>query len=345
MTGGQVRSVYGSPDVTALFTLHDGPTTPPADFESAVGVLFARLPVVYATGWRRDGAFFTGFRQRVAESDLSTVRARFDTVAPGRAAVRSYGIALSSGAAAQSLGIDSLPADRIERYAGNARWATVLTEYAAGTEFADAVTQEQTPTAYAPGRTYAERWNATPYWPAPRVTRDGSRLFARFAMFSDASGIREGTGSTSHAQVDLYRDGVLVGTASQLDGAAFPFVAGRHTLTATAERSWTPIAARTTATWTFTTAAPGTLSLPSIRFTTAGPRTLQVHAMGGVPLRSLTVDASYDGGRTWHPATLTAGSAILPRDPGGSPVSLRTRATDRTGATVDQTTINAYVAN
>ena len=341
VNGGQVRSVYGSPDVTALFTLHDGPTVPAADFESAVGVLFTRLPVVYATGWRRDGAFFTGFRQRVAESDLSTVRARFDTVAPGRAAVRSYAIAQSSGAAAQSLDIGSLPADRIERYAGNARWANVLTEYTAGTEFEDAVTQEQTPTAYAPGRTYTEHWNATPYWPVPRVTRDGSSLIARFAMFSDASGVREGTGSTSRARVDLYRDGTPVGTADRLDGVAFPLAAGRYTLTATAERSWTPISSRTTVTWTFTTAD---LSLPSIRFTKAGPRTLHVH---GVSLETLTVDASYDGGRTWQPATVTADlrAATLPRDPGRSPVSLRARAKDRTGATVDQTTINAYIAN
>jgi hypothetical protein len=360
VNGGTVRSVYGSPDVTALFTAHDGPAVPPADFDAAVSVLFARpgpsgttrdSPLVYATGWHRDGAFFTGFRHRVVESDLSTVHTHHETVAPGRAAVRSIGVALSSGAAAQSMDVDALPFDRVERYAGTARWSNVLTEYAAGTDFADAVTQEQPSTAYAPGRTYTERWNATPYWPAPHVTRDGATLFARFAMYSDASGDREGTGSTSRARVDLHRDGTPVGTADHLDGAVFPLTAGpaRYRLTATAERTWTAIFSRTTVTWTFTTApsaAPETLPLMSVRFVPVGPRTLRVHLMRAA---TLTVDASFDGGRTWQPTTLTGTgdtrTATLPRAAaGGTPVSLRARAEASDGATVDQTTINAYRA-
>ncbi|MEE6260204.1 molybdopterin-binding protein [Plantactinospora sonchi] len=61
---------------------------------------------------------------------------------------------------------------------------------------------------------------------------------------------------------------------------------------------------------------------------------------------SLTVDVSYDDGRTWRPARVTGTGpnriAVLTHPTGAGFVSLRASATDTAGNTVRQTTIRAY---
>jgi hypothetical protein len=63
------------------------------------------------------------------------------------------------------------------------------------------------------------------------------------------------------------------------------------------------------------------------------------------PTRTLSLDASYDDGATWHPAEVTAGVAHLDVPAHATYVSLRTRATDATHTTVEQTVIHAVRVN
>jgi hypothetical protein len=59
----------------------------------------------------------------------------------------------------------------------------------------------------------------------------------------------------------------------------------------------------------------------------------------------LTAEVSYDAGKTWQPATVSAGNTRLtvqhPADPDAT-VSLRAKATDANGNTVEQTVIDIY---
>jgi hypothetical protein len=57
------------------------------------------------------------------------------------------------------------------------------------------------------------------------------------------------------------------------------------------------------------------------------------------------VSVSFDGGKTWHPATVTGhdGSYTAAfKAPAGTKVSLRTSATDAAGGSITETLINAY---
>lgn len=70
-----------------------------------------------------------------------------------------------------------------------------------------------------------------------------------------------------------------------------------------------------------------------------------VHAQDGrryTPSR-LTVDVSYDEGRTWRKAVVRHDSAVLLDHPAtATSVSLRAKATDSEGNTVELTVIRAY---
>jgi hypothetical protein len=57
----------------------------------------------------------------------------------------------------------------------------------------------------------------------------------------------------------------------------------------------------------------------------------------------LTAEASYEGGQTWTPATVRGNAQlILQHQAGAEAVSLRAKAVDGNGNTVEQTIINAY---
>jgi hypothetical protein len=58
--------------------------------------------------------------------------------------------------------------------------------------------------------------------------------------------------------------------------------------------------------------------------------------------RSLSVQVSYDDGKTWKAAPVIAGVVVLNHPKGPGFVSLRARATDVQGNTLEQTVIRAY---
>jgi hypothetical protein len=119
--------------------------------------------------------------------------------------------------------------------------------------------------------------------------------------------------------------------------------------------------------WTFTSARPpegdpkgkgGTgLPLMAVRFAppdldernTAHADTVRipvtVQRQAGAPEatpRTLTVDVSFDDGRTWRPAPTTTDSVTITHPRSARFVSLRAHATDSAGNTVTQTVLRAY---
>ena len=84
--------------------------------------------------------------------------------------------------------------------------------------------------------------------------------------------------------------------------------------------------------------------------TTAGRQVLHVTA-GHLPLAKATavtsaaVSVSFDGGKTWHPATVTGHDGSYTATftaPAGAKVSLRTSASDAAGGSITETLMNAY---
>ncbi|MCS7480997.1 hypothetical protein ACFFQW_06620 [Umezawaea endophytica] len=347
---GPAGVVVGTPDVTALYTAHTGPAVPGDGFAAVVGARFARpgptggstdSPVVYATGWRRDGTFFTGFRHAVAEGELAEVRAEHDAVARGRRATKTTVVDLPPFRfGGDPVEYTSTPFTRVERYAGDTAWANVLEEHGPE-DRANPTTQTAAPVVHRPGRRSVERWNRPPARPAARVVRLDDVLVVEPALHGDDAG-HEGTSAYRRAHLELSRDGVLIGDSPDLGPRFFavPPEPATYRLAAEAERDFADLAPRTSAIWTFTSAAGWVGSLPSVRHEVRGP-VLVAHVPA---LRSLEVDVSHDGGRTWLPLALTGAgdrrTAVLRHSTG--PVSLRAKASDRNGGTVEQITIDAF---
>ena len=169
------------------------------------------------------------------------------------------------------------------------------------------------------------------------------------------------------ARTVLSRDGTVVcESASQgLCSVRGAPVAGRYRMEAEATRSLTDVSTKVGLVWTWTSDGsggdrPASLPVRVVRFTPTldeansapGDRTatvpVQVLANPGAPaakVTSLTVDVSYDDGKTWRrePVRGHGGDGVIVlRHPTGGYVSLRAKAVDSSGSTVEQTIIRAY---
>jgi hypothetical protein len=84
--------------------------------------------------------------------------------------------------------------------------------------------------------------------------------------------------------------------------------------------------------------------------TPAGRQTLHVTAghlqlVKAIPVTSASVSVSFDGGKTWHPATVTGHNGNYTAAftaPAAAQVSLRTSASDGAGGSITETLANAY---
>ncbi|GAA4471294.1 S8 family peptidase [Phytohabitans houttuyneae] len=234
----------------------------------------------------------------------------------------------------------------------------------------------------AAGRTYRLAWNKAVAGPTfagatatredgarPWAWRDGGAIDVVLPLYGDGAGrprVPFGEDGTDTGSISLYRDGTLVSTAPVPDRARFEVPAGpaRYRLVAHTERSvdWWPQWTSVTAAWTFRSSAAGEgekLPLLAARFAPAVD--LRNRAPGGrsftipvyverqdterVSVRRLTVDVSYDDGRTWHEATVRRSGprwTATVHHPAGGHAALRASVTDADGNTVVQTVLRAY---
>ncbi|SCF46017.1 S8 family serine peptidase [Micromonospora mirobrigensis] len=232
--------------------------------------------------------------------------------------------------------------------------------------------------ATEPLRRYTGGSSATRSWFAPVVrpalagpstaSRSGDLLDLRIAPFVDADGHWSGADGESMDTVRavLWRDGRQVADLST--GEPVVTVADRaryrlelDTTRGAEEWRW---AARTHTAWEFTSARPvGTdpAPLPLLQLDYRVPTDLSGTVDGGRPHRvgltlrhqaglpaptgaRVDVEVSFDDGAHWRAAPVTgsgaAWTATVPAGTGG--VSLRVRATDGAGSTVEQSVIGAY---
>jgi subtilisin family serine protease len=327
----------------------------------------------FALTWFLD-RFPTGYTKAVGWNELATVRR---AVGPGAAgdkgilflAPRSSPGGMATGSSGYDIPLSST--QTVYLTTEGVQWRTNLW---LTPDFAPAAEINSPWHTYEPGRTYDERYNFPMFgpglppggstWDTPWAYRLANDIQVDLPMFTDTNGnagsipFQRGTGSTK-----LYLDGQLVGE-SPFGGKGFfpglPATTGDYRLTTEA----LPLGrfgptTSVSAEWRFRSSQVDlttALNLNVVRFLPklgvdgSGPAgklfqiPVQVQDETGATVRpsKLTVEASYDEGKTWQRVPVVNQVAKLHHPAGATSVSLRACATDRDGNTVKQTIIRAY---
>ncbi|MGW5671500.1 S8 family serine peptidase, partial [Micromonospora sp. NPDC003776] len=371
-------------DFTGLASGQLGGSTTADRFVGAVSSQWADLtvtssPYLYATSEALPGRFPTGYVKHYRPAELATVVHRFRGGAPGQEAERIVFPSSAYDIGGWAIGLPTtLPGRRVEYYStAGMRWSTELD---LGTRDEDGWLNPQAAlfadrVRYRPARTVREDWNAAPHgpsFPQPRrpeegITRNGDTIAVGLPLFSDEAG-HAGGSVTDTGRTAVYRGGTLVGESPYAGYGEFEVPAGAadYRVETSATRSFTDLSTEVTASWTFRSrhvTGDGWARLPAMAVRFAPPlavdntapagRTftipLTVERQPGAPaakVAALTVDVSYDGGKTWRKAELHrqgVGWAAVVRHPAGPGyASLRATARDSAGNTVTERIIQAY---
>ncbi|GAA3948576.1 S8 family serine peptidase [Actinomadura viridis] len=229
------------------------------------------------------------------------------------------------------------------------------------------------------GQKTVHAWSSAALGSSPQTARKSptSRMQFGFEAFAPVSAEVQNVDPESGvvtARTALYRNGVLLGSADT-DAVFVDTPPGRasYSLHATASRQapWTGLGTRVDTRWTFPYTPEFTTmeQAPLVSLRTSGAFDETNRAPGGEPfrldiratenrdhdltpplptMRTLTVEVSYDEGATWQPAKVTAtaenrwqADVVHPERHDGH-VSLRLRAGDGEGNSLDHTMIRAY---
>lgn len=223
------------------------------------------------------------------------------------------------------------------------------------------------PQALKAGTSYTRTANTAVYGPALSkqygIFRNGDQILGALPVFADGKG-NIGWSAYSSARTVLYRNGgKLAENKDPLAGDtpfAVPSGSAAYKLTTSVRRGAkvAGVGTRVDASWTFTskkTAAVTQLPVSTVRFTpnvtldskvTAGrtasvPVTVQ-GAAAGKNLKSLTVQVSYDAGKSWKKTTVKSGKISVKNPAKGKSISYRADVTDKKGNTSSVTLYNAY---
>ncbi|WP_112243316.1 hypothetical protein [Kribbella monticola] len=348
---------------------------------SAAGTTpFQATPYIYSVVQDRPGSFFTGFDKAVRPTELATVRPTL--VAQGKGTGASYGVMPATpvleGGHGMTYWYPNLPATpTVHVTAVGATWSA-STAFRDAEQAEAPSNQNGTATSYQAGRSYSETFGgavlgpafpAPPYADSPFAYREGD-VMSLLPVIGDSAG-HSGAAATGPGTLSVTRDGSSLAEVAYEPGnppalVTVPAASGRYRVdlatngtgvlgTSTAVRtSWAFRSARTT--------KRVALPLWAVRFappvddhntlrsgpTHALPIVVEAQRDAAVgKLTTLTVQTSTDDGKTWQDAPVTASAAgkytavvSVPVD--ASSVSLRTRAADSLGNTVDETITRAY---
>jgi subtilisin family serine protease len=362
---GQPDPAERSRRVTTAFTAQ---LFQPSDDPAAIS------PYAYHLAWKVEGFLPTGHSRRYAANELATVDARFATQADLNGLWSSWALFPDTVSGTSALVRVPLPGRRTEYYAtGNGlRWANQLLETTPGNF--PLSSQFSARVEYQAGRRYTETRNRAVSGPGfdlatrgPEAFRTGDTLVFNSQPHGSAgwAGWR-----TTQERTVITRDGTVLTdvptTVAVVTGQ--PPREATYTVrveSADTDGTWA-LSTSVTCEWTFRSAAPPTdrttvLPLSAVRFTPAVDDTntapagrpfllpVQVQRQpdsAAAPVRSLTVDVSYDDGKTWRSAPVVRvgdqwrAALRHPAAPGF--VSVRGRAVDATGNTNTVTVLRAY---
>ncbi|GAA2795370.1 S8 family serine peptidase [Crossiella cryophila] len=360
-------------DLNGISTAHIGPSLNRDELTARVHTQWADSTRTYNLAWFEQGRLPTGFERRVREADLATVQAEYASVAGSRTGGKALlPKPLRGDTVAYSRMLDlPLPSRRTEHVlAEGVRWSGVLTQFGTGPDRASETELRSMLTRYRAGQSTVERWNTGVVGPAmPErfapdhwLTRTGDTLTVRLPLFSDGAGhwglpVRQDSGRTT-----VYQNGkkIAEGNLPGLGDFTLPKEAAEYRVEVEASRAATTLSTKVSASWTFrsrnttrTTAVPAM----AVRFT---PKLDEFNrAQAGVPftvpvtverqpgspgaiVRELTVEVSYDDGKTWQQAPVDKGAAKLTHPAEGGFVSLRAKVIDSDGNKLEQTIMRGY---
>ncbi|WP_143261934.1 S8 family serine peptidase [Allokutzneria sp. NRRL B-24872] len=328
-------------DLSKTFVRPSTTSAPPGQFTFTVEQRFAepdgkggfeRSPYLYNVRMVRDGVVPKELTQHVPDRSLVAVRGSHAATGSGQIGVREDAIKAP------------LPFTLTEFYTPGVPWTNF---FEAGTTKIAAVPRVFT-------KPTEERWNTAVFGPAfPKgepgeyAGRVGDVMEMRIPLASGQNEHQAGFIDDETGTTKLYRDGVLVASSPLPGWAEFSVApeASQYRLEVTSTR--------VNAQWTFRS-AHGVSDLPllGVRFAPgvdahnrARPGKfsipVSVHRNGvGRVDASLAVEVSFDEGRQWEAVKVVDGAVSVVNRVG--PVSLRVKAVDQDGNSLEQTVIGAY---
>lgn len=342
---------------------------------------FADSPTRYNVAHCRYGRMWDGLVRRPGAADFTAIKPRDLHPGPANRALLGISGAPGTGVPGPVLWdfpIAFRPdAHRTEYFAGDGvRWWQNYQRFAVVGEELTELTAEHATWQPITAGARGPRWAAAVVGPAlpggdsprPPAERSGDVLHFRIPMFSAGAPRMAGVSPVTAARTVLYREGAVVGESDEAGYGDFPVPARAATyrLHTHAVRDVSDLSTTVDAAWTFRSAPvakPGGEALPLlvVRFEPRlDPRDrAPAETVFDLPVRvewlrpgrpavtRMEIDVSYDDGAHWRPATLTGHpggwTARLTHPPvADGHVSLRARATDSLGSTVEQTVIRAY---
>ncbi|MDT0612979.1 S8 family serine peptidase [Streptomyces sp. DSM 40712] len=303
----------------------------------------------------------TGYTRHYRAGELATLKAGLGASASGRKGAVSATGWLPGGAGSSSLAVEQpLPGNRTLHLStgDGVTWDVGFEQYggvdADGFPVVEAAYTLGTPQRYKAGKSYSATFNTAVF--GPRLTsdfglhRDGDIITGSVPLFADGHG-HAGSSAFTSVATTLYRNGTKVGSHKDplFGEGEFTVPSGdaRYRLTTSVKRSAKVAAAssRIDASWTFRSKRTADLTkLPAstARFAVttgldskvAAGRTVSIPvtvegAAAGRNLKSLTVQVSYDQGRTWKKVTVTKGRISVKNPAKGKSVSFRATIVDK----------------
>ncbi|WP_436497372.1 S8 family serine peptidase [Actinokineospora sp. HUAS TT18] len=332
-------------------------------------------PVAYHLQWFDYGHLPNGFTRHVVDRDLARLHTTYREQADKRGATKVWIAKEPRYSTSVGYGLPlTLPQVRTEFH--NVDDLTWFAELQQWRKVKKALRTETVVTSgeltHPTGVSTEDQWNSAVFGPGFRpgdwAYRSHDTLIASLPLYADAGLGRTGLSAVDGGSTVLYREGVEVGRSDTPGQGSFdvPPEPARYRLETTTTRSVvSTFSTSISCVWTFTSARPpekgkGGVPLPlmAVRFAPEGldlhnrvgadrarvPVAVQWHPGAEHTLTALTVEASFDDGRTWRPVPITDGAATIDHPRTARYVSLRARATDSDGNTVEQTTIRAYGA-
>ncbi|MGO1051956.1 S8 family serine peptidase [Crossiella sp. CA198] len=333
-----------------------------------------RAPYFYSLSWQENGRMPTGFTRKVDHAGLARFEANYRATGDGQAARALLWEVLPNGRHTLGLKLTlPLPHKRIEYR--NAEFETL--DYVDVVRAADPTGYPlhslQTGITRHRAQNYVTTWNGAPFSPSYRwyagATRQGDNLTISIDPHSDQDG-HNGYYAGPHQRATLFRDGKEIGEGHSIGNFRMrvPPSAGNYRLQSEhIGTGMTGFSTKVLSTWTFRSEhVPGTepakLPLHLIKF---APRLdehnrapadrdflipVRVEQQLGAPartIRQLTTEVSYDDGVTWTTAEKIVGhdgnAIVRVRHPHGNGfVSLRAKAVDQAGESIEHTIVRAY---